>query len=83
MVRAFTGCSPRETSFHSQHPHGDSQLSVTPVSEDLTPDLMPLSASTGTAQMPCIEDTHADETFTHINRVMLGTFNGCGLLEAC
>jgi hypothetical protein len=32
-----TGCSSRRPGFNSQHPHGTSQLSVTPVPEDLAP----------------------------------------------
>jgi hypothetical protein len=30
-----TGCSPRGTELNSQHPHGSSQLSVTPAPRDL------------------------------------------------
>ena len=32
-----TGCSSKGPRFNSQHPHGSSQLSVTPVPGDLTP----------------------------------------------
>ena len=31
-----TGCSSQGQGFHSQHTHGSSQLSTTPVSEDPT-----------------------------------------------
>jgi hypothetical protein len=31
----MTDCSSREPGFNSQHPHGTSQLSTTPVSRDL------------------------------------------------
>jgi hypothetical protein len=30
-------CSPKRLRFNSQHPHGSSQLSITPVPGDLTP----------------------------------------------
>jgi hypothetical protein len=33
----ITGCSSRGPRFNSQHPHGSSQLTVTPALEDLTP----------------------------------------------
>ena len=36
MVKS-TSCSSRGLGFNSQHPHGSSQLSVTPVPGDLTP----------------------------------------------
>jgi hypothetical protein len=32
-----TGCSSRRPGFNSQHPHGSSQPSVTPLSGDLKP----------------------------------------------
>jgi len=37
LVVKNIGCSPRVPRFNSQHPHGGSQLSVTPVSGDPTP----------------------------------------------
>ncbi|XP_075845389.1 deubiquitinase DESI2 isoform X2 [Microtus pennsylvanicus] len=37
MTVKSTDCSSRELRFNSQHPHGCSQLSVTPVLRDLTP----------------------------------------------
>ena len=36
-LRAVTALPEDSPGFNSQHPHGSSQLSVTPVPEDLTP----------------------------------------------
>lgn len=36
-AQEHSGCSSMGPRFNSQHPHGSLQLSITPVSEDLTP----------------------------------------------
>ena len=54
---------PEDSGFDSQHPHGGSQLSVTPV---LVLQLS-LLVSDGTAQVWCT-DIHADKTHIHANK---------------
>ena len=66
MVKS-TGCSSRGPRFYSQHPHGNSQVSVTPIPED-TMLFCPLCASPCT----CYTDICTSTTIESMNNFEAG-----------